>query len=33
MANRAWNLYLTTDITKIVIDRLSQFTIGDGLKL
>ena len=33
MANRAWNLYLTTDIAKIVIDRLSQFTIGDGLKL
>ena len=33
MANRAWNLYLTTDITKIVIDRLTQFTIGDGLKL
>ena len=33
MANRAWNLYLTTDIAKIVIDRLAQFTIGDGLKL
>jgi lambda family phage portal protein len=33
MANRAWNLYLTTDITKIIIDRLTQFTIGDGLKL
>lgn len=33
MANRAWNLYLTTDITKIVIDRLAQFTVGDGLKL
>jgi capsid protein len=33
MANRAWNLYLTTDITKIVIDRLTQFTVGDGLKL
>lgn len=33
MANRAWNLYLTTDITKICVDRLAQFTIGDGLKL
>ena len=33
MANRAWNLYLTTDITKIVIDRLTQFAVGDGLKL
>lgn len=33
MANRAWNLYLTTDITKICIDRLVQFAIGDGLKL
>ncbi len=32
IANRVWNLYLTTDIAKIVIDRLAQFTIGDGLK-